>query len=44
MSSESWLSDDQLNARLTIRVPAAKFEEAMGQLRALGIKVNRESA
>jgi hypothetical protein len=44
VSTESWLSDDQLNARLTIRVPAAKFEEAMGQLRALGIKVNRESA
>ncbi|HNS50494.1 MAG TPA: DUF4349 domain-containing protein [Anaerolineae bacterium] len=44
VSSESWLSDDQLNARLTIRVPAAKFEEAMSKLRALGIKVNHESA
>ncbi len=44
VSSESWLSDDQLNARLTIRVPAAKFEEAMAQLRGLGIKVNHENA
>ena len=44
VSSESWLSDDQLNTRLTIRVPAAKFEEAMAQLRGLGIKVNHESA
>ena len=44
VSSESWLTDDQLNARLTVRVPAARFEETMAQLRALGIKVNRESA
>jgi len=44
LSSESWLTDDQLNARLTIRVPADKFEDAMAQLRELGIKVNRESA
>ena len=44
VNSESWLSNDQLNARLTIRVPAAKFEEAMAQLRELGIKVNHESA
>jgi len=44
VSSESWLSDDQLNTRLTIRVPAAKFEEAMAELRGLGIKVNHENA
>jgi phage gp46-like protein len=44
VSTESWLTDDQLNARLTIRVPADKFEDAMAQLRALGIKVNRENA
>jgi hypothetical protein len=44
VSSESWLTDDQLNARLTVRVPASKFDEAMAQLRGLGIKVNRESA
>lgn len=42
--SESWLSDDQLHARITIRVPAEKFEEAMAQLRDLALKVNRESA
>ena len=42
--SESWLSDDQLYARLTIRVPAEKFEDAMAQLRDLAIEVNRESA
>jgi len=29
VSSESWLTDDQLNARLTIRVPAERFEDAM---------------
>lgn len=44
VSSELWLTDDQLNARLTVRVPAAKFDDAMAQLRGLGIKVNRESA
>jgi hypothetical protein len=42
--SESWLSDDQLHARITIRVPAEKFEDAMAQLRDLALKVNRESA
>ena len=44
VSTESWLTDDQLNARLTIRVPADRFEEAMAQLRALGIKVSHENA
>jgi hypothetical protein len=42
--SESWLSDDQLHARLTIRVPAERFEEAMAHLRDLALEVNRESA
>jgi hypothetical protein len=42
--SESWLSDDQLYARLTIRVPAEQFEDAMAQLRDLATEVNRESA
>jgi hypothetical protein len=44
VGSESWLSDDQLHARLTIRVPAGQFEEAMTQLRGLALKVDRESA
>ncbi len=44
IGSESWLSDDQLHAQLTIRVPAEKFEEAMAQLRDLALEVNRESA
>jgi hypothetical protein len=44
VGSEAWLSDDQLYAQLTIRVPADRFEEAMSQLRDLAIKVNRESA
>jgi hypothetical protein len=42
--SESWLSDDQLYAQLTIRVPVGQFEDAMAQLRDLALKVNRESA
>jgi hypothetical protein len=44
VSSESWLTDDQLNARLTIRVPADRFEDAMAELRAMGLQVNHESA
>jgi hypothetical protein len=41
---ESWLLDDQLHARLTIRVPAGSFEEAMGKLRDLAVEVDRESS
>ncbi len=44
VSSESWLLDDQLHARLTIRIPAGDFEEAMGKLRELAIEVDRESS
>jgi hypothetical protein len=44
IGSESWLSDDQLHARLTLRVPAEKFEDAMAQIRDLALKINRESA
>lgn len=44
LGSESWLSDDQLHARLTIRVPADRFEQAMSQLRDLGTRVTRESS
>ena len=44
ISSDSWLQDEQLYARLTIRVPAERFEEAMAQLRDLALEVTRESA
>jgi len=44
VSSEAWMSDDQLYAQLTIRVPAERFEQTMSQLRDLAISVNRESA
>lgn len=44
IGSESWLSDDQLLATLTIRVPADKFEGTMARLRDLALEVNRESA
>jgi hypothetical protein len=44
VSTESWLSDDQPHARLTIRVPADKFEAAMAQLRSLALKVTHENA
>jgi hypothetical protein len=44
IGSESWLEDDQLRARMTIRVPTERFDEAMAQLRDLALKVNHESA
>jgi len=44
ISSDSWLQDGQLYARLTIRVPAERFEEAMAQLRDMALEVTRESA
>lgn len=44
IGSESWLLNDQLYARLTIRLPAEKFEEAMARLRDLALEVKRESA
>jgi hypothetical protein len=44
VASEAWQSNDQLYAQLTIRVPAERFEDAMGRLRDLAITVNRESA
>lgn len=44
IGTESWKSDGQLYARLTVRVPADKFEAAMAQLRDLALEVNRESA
>lgn len=44
VSTESWLDNDQLHARLTIRVPAEGFEEAMRELRRLALEVDRETA
>ncbi len=44
IGSESWISNEQLLATLTIRVPAEQFEHTMAQLRDLAIEVNRESA
>lgn len=44
VSSESWLSNDQLHARLTIRVPAERFEETMARLRDMAVEVTHESA
>lgn len=44
VSSESWLSNDQLHARLTIRVPAERFDETMARLRDMAVEVNHESA
>ena len=43
-SADSWLQDDQLHARLTIRVPAGQFDEAMSRLGDMAIKVLRQSA
>ncbi len=44
ISSESWLVDEQVHARLTIRVPAERFDEALSRIRDLGLRVDRESA
>jgi hypothetical protein len=44
VGSESWVSNDQLFAQLTIRVPAEKYEDAMVRLRDVALEVNRESA
>ena len=44
VNTESWKSNDQLHARLTIRVPAERFEETMAQLRDMAVEVNHESA
>ena len=43
-SADSWLQDDQLHARLTIRVPAEQFDEAMARLGDMALKVLRQSA
>ncbi|MBN1139793.1 MAG: DUF4349 domain-containing protein [Anaerolineae bacterium] len=44
VNTESWIRDDLLYARLTIRVPAAQFEPTMAHLRDQALKVEHESA
>ncbi|MFC2031667.1 DUF4349 domain-containing protein [Chloroflexota bacterium] len=44
VNTESWQSNDQLHARLTVRVPAERFEQTMAQLRDMAVEVNHESA
>ncbi len=39
VNSSSWYQEEQLRARLTIRVPAGDFEAAMASLKDLAIKV-----
>jgi len=43
-AAETWLDQEQLHARTTIRVPAERFDEAMAGLRGFAIKVDREVA
>jgi len=39
VNSSSWYQEEQLRARLTIRVPAGEFDTAMARLKDLAIKV-----
>ncbi len=41
--SNAWQQGDWLRARLTLRVPAESLETAMDQIKALAVKVQRES-
>jgi hypothetical protein len=43
VNSSSWYQDDQLRARLTIRVPAGDFEAAMTSLKDLAIRVENRN-
>ena len=43
VNSSSWYQDDQLRARLTIRVPAEEFDAAMARLKDLAIKVENRN-
>ena len=43
VNSSSWYQDDQLRARLTIRVPSGEFDAAMSRLKALAIKVENRN-
>jgi hypothetical protein len=44
ISTETWLQNDQTYARVSLRVPADRFDEAMQRLRGLAIEVTHESA
>jgi hypothetical protein len=43
VNSSSWYQEEQLRARLTIRVPAGDFDEAMARLADLAIKVENRN-
>jgi len=44
IGSETWQQDSQLFARVTVRVPADKFDQAMARLREMAVRVERETA
>ena len=43
VNSSSWYQEEQLRARLTIRVPAGEFDAAMARLKDLAIKVENRN-
>jgi len=43
VNSSSWYQDDQLRARLTIRVPSGEFDAAMARLKDLAIRVENRN-
>lgn len=43
VNSSSWYQDDQLRARLTIRVPSGEFDAAMARLKELAIRVENRN-
>ncbi len=43
VNSSSWYQDEQLRARLTIRVPAGEFDAAMSRLKELAIRVENRN-
>ena len=43
VNSSSWYQDEQLRARLTIRVPAEEFDAAMARLKELAIRVENRN-
>ena len=43
VNSSSWYQDEQLRARLTIRVPAGEFDAAMARLKELAIRVENRN-
>jgi hypothetical protein len=43
VNSSSWYQDEQLRARLSIRVPAGEFDAAMARLKELAIRVENRN-